>query len=221
VNRIYLLVVFLISFSAAQAQLLDSIKGHLQNKKPKFSIKFDNRNSFVSSTNARIIGIKIGWEYNELVKLGIGYNFLVSNIRKEKIIVGQNSEFDTVVSLLKFEYLSPYFEYVFFKTKRWEHSIPVQIGIGNIRYEHRDDKGRIRYENYKPIILYEPAMTTQFKVFPWFGLAAGVGYRLAYYNKRGQTENFTSPIYLFRVKIFLGEMYRSTKKIFISDIKNE
>lgn len=194
---------------------MDSIAQHFE-VKPKFSARFDSRNSFVATQNARIFGIKIGWEYNDAIKLGIGYNRLDSKISKPKYSLNDETmNFDTLESTLKFEYLSPFFEYVFFKTKRWEHAIPVQIGIGNSRYEYIDKAGIVHYENYRPVVLYEPAMTTQFKIFPWIGLGAGVGYRLILVGNRQINENLNSPTYVFRVKVFLGDLYRGVKGVFI------
>ncbi|MFN7013285.1 MAG: hypothetical protein ACK4ON_03335 [Bacteroidia bacterium] len=194
---------------------MDSIAQHFE-VKPKFSARFDSINSFVESQNARIFGIKIGWEYNDAIKLGIGYNRLDSKIAKPRYEINKvTSVFDTLESVLKFEYLSPFFEYVFFKTKRWEHAIPVQIGIGNSRYEYVDKTGIVHYENYRPVVLYEPAMTTQFKIFQWIGLGAGVGYRLILVGNRQINENLNSPIYVLRIKVFLGDLYRGVKNVFI------
>lgn len=206
----------IIGLFSLKAQLKDSLAKHF-NVKPKFSARLDSRNSFVATQNARIFGIKIGWEYNDAIKLGIGYNRLDSKISKPRYeINNETSGFDTLESVLKFEYLSPFFEYVFFKTKRWEHAIPVQIGIGNSRYEYIDKSGIVHYENYRPVVLYEPAMTTQYKIFPWIGIGAGVGYRLMLVGNRQINDNFNSPIYILRLKVFLGDFYRGVKKFFIS-----
>lgn len=212
---------FILAFaSSSNAQLLDSISQHFE-VKPKFSARFDSRNSFVATQNARIFGIKIGWEYNDAIKLGIGYNRLDSKISKPRYeINNETSGFDTLESVLKFEYLSPFFEYVFFKTKRWEHAIPVQIGIGNSRYEYIDKTGIMHYENYRPVVLYEPTMTTQFKFFPWIGIGAGVGYRLILVGNRQINENLNSPIYVVRLKVFFGDLYRSVKNVFVP-VKDE
>jgi hypothetical protein len=214
---------FLLSLLLAfplHAQLIDSIAKHFE-VKPKFSARFDSRNSFIASQNARIIGVKIGWEYNNAIKIGIGYNRLESKISKPKYFFNNEfNSYDTLQSFLKFEYLTPYFEYVFFKTKRWEHAIPVQIGIGNSRYEYVDLKGIVHYENYRPVVLYEPAMTTQYKIFPWIGIGAGVGYRLILVGNRQINKNLNSPIYIFRVMVFLGDLYKGVKSVFVP-VKDE
>jgi hypothetical protein len=198
-----------------QAQLLDSIAKHFE-VKPKFSVRLDSRNSFISSQNAKIIGLKIGWEYNNAVKIGIGYNRLNSKISYTKYYFNDEiNRYDTLQSFLKFEYLSPFFEYVFFKNNKWEHAIPVQIGIGNSRYEYVDAKGIIHYENFRPVILYEPLMTTQYKIFPWIGVGTGVGYRLILVGNKQINKNLNSPIYTLRLMVFLGDLYKDLKKFFV------
>lgn len=204
--RIIILTVLSFIYSPGFAQLFDTIAASFQYT-PRFEFKLDTRNSFITTQRAKIFGVKIGYEYNETVKLGIGYNQLVSNISKEKIIPHGFQELDTVQATLRFIYVSPYFEYVFHRNRKWEHTIPIQLGFGNSWYEYRDNGRKIR-ENYRPIILYEPAMTTQYKIVPWFGVGVGIGYRILLLNNKSINENFNSPIYVFRLKIFLGEIVK-------------
>lgn len=204
--RIIILIAFSFLNSPGFAQLFDTIAASFQHK-PKFEFKFDTRNSFITTQRAKIFGVKMGFEYNETVKLGIGYNQLNSTISKKKVILHGFQEFDTVQATLKFVYVSPYFEYVFHRNRKWEHTIPIQLGFGNSWYEYRDNGRKIR-ENYRPIILYEPAMTTQYKIVPWFGIGVGIGYRILLLNNKSINENFNSPIYVFRLKLFLGEIIK-------------
>ena len=88
----------------------------------------------------------------------------------------------------------------------WEVSIPVQVGLGQAWYEHKDDQG----EKYKVdktwVFMYEPAMTVEYRVFRFFGAGIGVGYRLAIKTNRAMEENFTAPIYLLKLKLYLPEV---------------
>jgi hypothetical protein len=196
----------LIAIIPASAQMFDSIVSSLQHK-PTFELKFDSRNSFVTSRRVEIFGLKIGFDYNETVKLGIGYNDLSSAIINDRI-VRYVWITDTVRSKLRLVYLSPYFEYVFHRSKKWEHTIPIQIGFGNAWYEYRDFEGvRIR-ENYKAVIFYEPSMTTQYRIIPSFAIGVGLGYRLLLINNRQFDENFNSPVYVFRTRIYFNELYK-------------
>ena len=193
---------------SSYAQLFDTIASSF-NYKPKFVFKFDTRNSFITAQKAKIFGIKIGFEYNETVKLGIGFNSLLTEIYTSKRINYGLNEIDTVKAQLKFVYVSPYFEYVFYRNKKWEHSIPIQVGFGNSRYEYKKRDGTLIRENYKPIILYEPAMTTQYKILPWVGIGVGLGYRVLLLRNKDINVNFSSPIYVIKLKLFLGDLYKS------------
>ncbi|MDQ3190503.1 MAG: hypothetical protein M3Q58_02830 [Bacteroidota bacterium] len=207
--RIILFSILSFFYTSGFAQIFDTIAASFHHK-PHFEIKLDTRNSFITTQRAKIFGLKMGFEYNETVKLGIGYNQLTSTITREKAILNGFQEIDKVQSALKFVYVSPYFEYVFHRNKKWEHTIPLQLGFGNSWYEYKHEGKKIR-ENYRPIILYEPAMTTQYKILPWIGVGVGLGYRILLLNNRSIDENFNSPIYVFRVKVFLGEIVKAIK----------
>jgi hypothetical protein len=187
-------------------QMFDSIATSLQHK-PTFEVKFDSRNSFVTSRKVEIFGLKIGFDYNQTVKLGIGYNDLSSAIINDRL-VRYVWRTDTVQSKLRLIYFSPYFEYVFHRSKKWEHSIPIQIGFGNAWNEYRNFEGvRIR-EKYKSVIFYEPSMTTQYRIIPWFAVGVGLGYRLLLINNRHFDENLNSPVYVFKSRIYFDELYK-------------
>lgn len=115
---------------------------------------------------------------------------------------------DTVDAALRFAYISPYIEYTFHKTKKWEISIPVQLGIGAARYEYEDNAGVFVRQKDRLVIMYEPAMTAQYRFISWAGIGAGVGYRLVFYGNNALKENFNSPVYILRFKIFLRDIYR-------------
>ncbi|HET6243229.1 MAG: hypothetical protein H0V01_01565 [Bacteroidetes bacterium] len=205
--RIIILIVLSFVFSPGFAQLFDTIAVSFKYK-PRIEFKLDSRNSFITTQRAKIFGVKIGYEYNETVKLGIGYNQLVSTISKEKVIVDEFQNNQKIYANLKFVFVSPYFEYVFHRNKKWEHTIPLQLGFGNTWYEYKVNGRNIR-ENYRPIILYEPAMTTQYKIMPWFGIGVGLGYRILLLNNNSINENFNSPIYVLKMKVFLGTIVKS------------
>ena len=59
------------------------------------------------------------------------------------------------------------------------------------------------------IFSYEPAMLIDFKIIRWFGIGTGVGYRLVYYKSPGVNEEFSSPEYVVKLKIYLGEIVRT------------
>lgn len=194
-----------------EAQILDTIRYDLE-QKPKFAFRLDSRNSFISARQSKILGFKIGWDYNDRVKLGIGFSYLSNGIFRDRAYVTEDGQTDTARAQLKFNYISPFFEYVFFSKGRWEHAIPVQFGFGNSRFDYYNEKGQLVRDDFRPVILYEPAMTTQFKIFSWVGLGAGVGYRLLLLNNNAIGENLNSPVYVLKVKVFFGDIYKKVIK---------
>jgi hypothetical protein len=43
----------------------------------------------------------------------------------------------------------------------------------------------------------------------WFGVGAGVGYRLMLLDNPAKKHSFNSPIYTVKLKLFVGEIIRS------------
>lgn len=210
----YSIIYFLYLFVSVttQAQLFDSIANSLKNS-PKFYFKLDNRSSFISSKKASISGIKIGFEYNKKVALGIGLNFLSNEIYKERVLLNESGFNDTYQMKLQFNYVSPFIEYVFHRSKKWEHAIPVQIGFGNSKFMFYNSRGEIIKEHYKPIILYEPSMTTQYKFIRWAAIGGGLGYRILLLNNKEIKEEFNSPVYVVKLNIFWYDIYKRVMNI--------
>lgn len=205
-----LFILFLSSYS--HAQLFDSIANSLKNK-PKFYFKLDNRSSFISSKKASISGIKIGFEYKKRVALGIGLNTLSNDIYQQRVLLNEAGFNDIFQMKLHFNYVSPFIEYVFYRSKKWEHAIPVQIGFGNSKFQYTNSKGEIIKEHYKPIILYEPSMTTQYKFIRWAAIGGGLGYRILLLNNKEIKEKFNSPVYVIKLNIFWYDIYKRVMNI--------
>ena len=58
------------------------------------------------------------------------------------------------------------------------------------------------------IIIYEPAMTIEYKFLKYFGIGGGVGFRLAIKSNQQIKESFTAPEYILRFKIYSGDIYK-------------
>jgi hypothetical protein len=206
--RLLLFLILSVLSISAKAQLFDSIVASFKHK-PFPDIKFDTRNSFITARQAKIFGFKIGLDFNDQTKLGIGYNALATSFVKERVVWGNDFENYIVPSTLKFVYISPYFEYVFHRNEKWEHSIPLQFGYGYAWYEYLSNEGVKSKFNRKPILVYEPSMTSQYRIIPWLGVGVGLGYRLVLINNSAFDENFNAPVYVLRTRIYLELLYRS------------
>lgn len=190
--------------------MFDSIQSSMD-QKTKVTFRFNSRNSFITDRRARIFGFKLGVDFNNTLRMGGGFNILSSDLYREKIVMDSLGMPDTIASRLHFGYLAYYIEYVFYKTKRWEFSIPIQLGFGNSRFEH-DYEGDKIIEHKKMVIVYEPAVSGQYRFFEWAGVGMDVGYRFMLLNNKAIQQNLNSPIYAFKLLIFIGPLYRSVFK---------
>lgn len=172
--------------------------------KPKLDVKFDNRFSFIRDNDVRTIGLKVGLSFDRKFKVGLGINQMLTSTDN------QVSVNDTIRNVdLEYFYFSPYAEYTFYNSKRWAFSLAAQLGIGEAKYQY-NNSNNIKEEIANSVILsYEPAMLIDYKIIRWFGIGTGVGYRLIYYKSSGIDEKFSSPEYVIKLKIYLGEIVRT------------
>ena len=211
IYRTLLLLALLLSVCTdVKAQFLDSIKTSFSHT-PRPDLKIDSRNSFITQYYAQIMGVKAGLNFNNTVKLGVGYNWLASRITREKTIINANGESEKVDALLKFAYFSPYMEYTFFRNRKWDISIPVLIGLGWSYYRYHNVLANPIKIDQSFTLLYEPYMTAHYQVIKWVAVGAGVGYRLVLVGNKDLGENFNSPIYVIKIKLLLGEIMDSIK----------
>ncbi|MDC0314151.1 hypothetical protein OAL26_03395 [Flavobacteriales bacterium] len=192
-----LILSFFIFSSQGHAQLFDSIRTSFDYK-PKFLLKFDTRNSFISNQYAKIHGVKVGLSFNKTTNIGIGYHWMPKRSLEPTLL--NSNKID-----LKFGYAVAFFEYNFYKSKHWSAEIPVQIGLGKAQY---DDVTPPITTVSSWIIIYEPAMTIEYKFLRYFGIGGGVGFRLAIKSNKQIKESFTAPEYILRFKIYFGDIYK-------------
>ncbi len=199
----------LLGWSIGAQTLTDSLAHHLRTP-PSFMMKFDTRHSFITAQHAKIFGMKFGLDHGNRVQYGGGINWLVSQPRfDQELEVNDPLAGDTMVQAsLHFGFFSPYFEYTFYHSPHWEVSIPVQIGIGGSNLQYTTSDGKRHKLREGMVFTYEPAMTVQYKFWRYFGIGGGVGYRLMLIDNSKVKENFTSPIYILRFKVFFSKIYR-------------
>ncbi|MBL0047060.1 MAG: hypothetical protein IPP32_03060 [Bacteroidetes bacterium] len=190
----------------SQAQLYDSLKASLHLKRT-IHFKFDSRNSFISSRRAQVWGVKLGADFGKKLRLGFGYNFLNSNFTNTLYNLSPFG-LDTLERRLKIRYGCAYIEYVFYRQGHWEFSVPVQFSVGSIWYNY-SFKGIEDLRSRKHLlVMYEPTLSGQYKVFDWFGLGADLGFRYALIKSRKIDDKLTSPVYVFKVLIYWGVLYK-------------
>ena len=201
---IKILVVFflLLSSVGSRAQTFEQELKDAVKTTPKFEFRMDSRHSFINQRGVKTAGVKIGLQFAEKLSFGIGYNQLWSPLSTTIFQNGLETKVD-----LGFHNVSPYVEYVFFRDNKWELSIPVQIGLGSSYYSNSSGVGaeKLRKEF---VMSYEPAITFQYRLFKYFGAGFGIGYRFMFVPNDQLKEKFTSPVYIFKTRIYFQDILR-------------
>ncbi len=208
-NLKYLLCLsVLFSINISKAQLLDSLEAYIKTR-PTIDARLESRNSFIKYGRAKISGVRLGVTYRKKLRLGIGYSWLDSEVYTPRLITDPTGNQVYVDNYLNFGYVAYYADFVFHKTKRWQLSVPLQLGTGLSWFNS--------YYNYQPytskkyfLLLYEPGISVQFKVFKWFGAGADVGYRFTLKNSIYVGDKLNSPTYAFKILFWLDQLYFTT-----------
>ena len=211
-KRFYILLLFVLSvitiISKAQPTL-DTIKYCLK-QKPTLFAKVDSRNSFISNSRAKILGIKLGLNYNNRMHIGIGYHQLsppANDFNKQVYYGNALGLRDSVTARLRLYYISVYVEYIFYQTKHWSLGMPLQLGIGKTYYKYELYGQKTQVDETLNFI-YEPAVSINYKFVKWFGVGADIGFRFMVAGDR-KLNQFNSPTYAFKILINYSEIYRS------------
>jgi hypothetical protein len=207
---IFLVLSFLPRFLFSQNEKVNPIlfEDHFKNSfhtNPKLDVKLDNRFSFIKDGALKTIGIKVGLNFSRKFKVGLGVNQMLVPI---ETTTTDNSGNQVPVTL-EYSYFSPYIEYVYYNSKRWEFSLSTQLGFGGASYQFRNSENKKVKLNQSLVLSYEPAMLIDYKIVRWVGIGTGVGYRLVYYKEPGIHEQFSSPQYIIKLKVYLGEIVRT------------
>ncbi len=203
---------FLVTFFSvsAQEEFIDDIKFSLQ-QKPSPDFRIDSRHSFVANRVARIFGVKAGLDYNEKVKLGLGFNFLWNDVQQQRVLTNELGDLDTLDATFKLNYFSPYFEYVFYRENNWQISVLGLVGVGKSRFDYTDNTGFEGSINNSWVFLWEPYMSAEYRVWKYLGIGAGVGYRLAYSSNTFTRSRLSSPIYILKLKVYMKDLLKDLK----------
>lgn len=184
------------------AQRMDSIPDYLS-QDPVPIVKLDMRGSFINNEVVQFAGVKLGVEHAGVFQYGIGYSFLLSPVRNDRVVAGEG----TVGTRLRFGYVTPYVDYAFHRKGPWELRLPLQVGLGSGSVVYEDRTGRRRTLEKSFVLLYEPGITVQYRFLRYFGLGAGWGYRLVLRSAR-LNNGLTAPIYMFGLRVFFGDLWR-------------
>ena len=197
-------VVFLLASVNASSQtfnLSDSLSQVFRQRiTPSF--KFDTRNSFITGSSAKIYGLKAGVNFGKRLSVGIGYNFIGTELMEDVLVNNEKLTAD-----IRMNYVAPFIEYSFYQRGPWELITPIQLGMGNSFLQYSTTEGK-QVINKSRVVLYEPGMAFEYKILKVLGVGVGFGYRIMLLNNRAIDQQFTSPVYALRVRLIFDELYK-------------
>ncbi len=91
-----LVIAFMLASVCASSQtihLSDSLR-HVFKQRITPSFKFDTRNSFITGNSTKVWGIKGGVSFGKRLNLGVGYNFIGTELIQDVIVNGEQKEPD-------------------------------------------------------------------------------------------------------------------------------
>lgn len=198
-----LIFTFISLQSISQVNHLDSIRSALH-EKPKYLFKLDSKYSFVSNQIVSVRGGKIGLNYQDRVKFGIGYSWIKDGFKFDNPTVNVND------TLTRLSYLNPLFfmDYRFCIKKNFEVFFNTDLGLPTLGYKSRVTKKFIR----KVIgFSIEPSLIAEYRFFRYFILGGGFGYRILFRTSNLITERLTAPLVIARLRIDFPLLFEKIK----------
>lgn len=184
-------------------------------KKWKFDFVFDARQTIISSTVARIGGIRVGMEYRRVHRFGFGFYGLGDGVNTTSL-----EELSPNITSATFylRYSSIFYERVLFFNKKWEISATAHLGKGTISGDYLiDGEGRRRSYPERTVRPFEISTTTYYNLNWWISAGVGVGYRYMRKTPDEIQPVYNAPVAILRVRIKFGKL---TKSIWDHDIKD-
>jgi hypothetical protein len=207
VRKHAIIIFFFVSFFA-KGQFLDTFKVFLRSK-PSISARLESRYSFMNNSLAKISGVRIGLSFKRKLRVGIGYSWLDTDVTENKLITDALGNSIYVVDHFKLGYVCYYADFVFHKTKRWQLSVPIQVGTGTYWTEYNDGSKKIQSKK-RFLLIYEPGISTQFKITKWLGLGVDVCYRLALRNTNYVGNRLNSFILAPKLLVWFDQIFFMT-----------
>lgn len=165
---------------------------------------FDNNQSLIKQPSYGMNGIRLGLELNEQFRFGFEINGLRDSLLQElerPFIPERN---------LDFGMLSLFGEYVIYRDFRCELAAPISAGVGSAQYEYLSGQGDVVFrETVNNVVMYTGGLSGHYKVIPWFGVGAGIGYRQLVTPDKYVRQTLSSPYYTIKLKLFFGYFLKS------------
>jgi hypothetical protein len=193
----------------------DSDSVSTSNNTPRFVLSLDTRSTIIDRRHVRINGVLSGVSFGKRShKITVGYYWLGYNASKRLIdwhkslahSINLSYYTKTDVAFVSFAYWYP-----LLKTKRWTVSIPVELGAGRETSNYRElsDDSAINNKHFS-FAPYQAGVYGEYRVTPWAGLSAQVGYRNALSESHFR-RHFSGVYYSYGICLYPGTIYTDVK----------
>lgn len=178
-----------------------------QNPNWKLNFQIDTRNSFIAHESVFMAGIRVGPEFKQRHRFGLGffttpYTITYSGKSVRRSVKTSIADLDYELSLV---YGVVYYELIAISSKRWELAFPAQIGYGYTNIIQKDDD-IVLGKRADFAVVAEPSIQGHYKIWPYLGLGFGMGYRLLLDGDDWMNKNYQAPIWIAKVKLFPSEL---------------
>ncbi len=177
----------------------------------KFNFLFDGRFSLIADPIhgkekvVKMFGLKMGLEFHHTFRVGIGFYTQRHPLQSQFV----NTYNDTVSYSIGFRYNTVYLEHIIYNDFRWEVSLPLQLGVGDVPVRiHSSILDSITLDTSFTIPVASIGINAHYKLVPWFGVGAGLGFRKILLKDELINKTFSSPFAAFKIKLFIGPLYK-------------
>lgn len=180
-------------------------------KKWKMIFALDARRSFLHEQQIKINGIRVGAAHNGVSRFGLGFYTLKNKINIDGLAEEVPDAHDEPNSRVTFSFTTFFYEKVFYKSKRWEISLPASHGIGSLNSEYRNNLGNYKKLKNDSFSVMSLGVNTNFYILPWLYPRVMIGYRFAFNADEKIRQSFTKPIYALGISLNPLGAYKSYK----------
>lgn len=202
--------VLLTMASVVNAQLLDTLNYSWQQpRKPFFGLDFSK--SFGNNFGADVYGYRGGVVQNKRLYYGLGY-YRLNTDKVANLNVTDASGNDTVVpGKLKLRFITLNAEYVFFKTRKFQTSVPLNIGFGHSFFQYFKQRSETEKTAKNNTALCTFGIAANYKLVSWAGIGLGTSFATTLGTNKSNNQNFNALTYSFGLKIFLDDLKTAIK----------
>lgn len=186
--------------------MLDTLREFFRHKY-NIDARLESRYSFFDNQLISVTGARLGVAFQRKLRLGGGISWLKTDVTHTFYSESSAGKTDTIQKFMKFIYLCYYVDFVFYKTKRWQLSVPIQAGTGLSWFQQQKNYRLGSKDPKYLLLLYEPGITVQYKVLKWAGLGTDVAYRFTLRPTKRPENKLNSPSLSFKLLIWFDQLF--------------